>query len=164
MVVNLEQHLENNGAMVDGRIDIQFVVHQIQYLEKYKIATLHIVPNVNPDGSYLGNLRSNATGVNLNREWANPSLDRSPVFCVRHLMEQSGVDLCIDVHGDEGLPYNFFLLSHRNPFPHKSSNFYDFALLEACFFTGLSKTFKQNMDIQLPLRVKQIWYLCQFYC
>ena len=71
-------------------------------------ATFYIVPNMNPDGSRRGHLRCNAAGVNLNREWAEPSLERSPeVFHVRAKMEETGVDFCLDVHGDEILPYNF---------------------------------------------------------
>jgi murein tripeptide amidase MpaA len=71
-------------------------------------ALIHAVPNMNPDGSALGNLRVNSTGTNLNREWENPSLDKSPeVFHVRAMMQTTGIDLCLDVHGDEGLPYNF---------------------------------------------------------
>lgn len=71
-------------------------------------ATVYIVPNMNPDGSLLGNLRTNAAGANLNREWEAPTLDKSPeVFHVRKRMERSGVDFAIDVHGDEGLPYVF---------------------------------------------------------
>ena len=38
----------------------------------------HIVPNANPDGSRRGHLRTNAVGVNLNREWDNPTPTRSP--------------------------------------------------------------------------------------
>lgn len=39
---------------------------------------------MNPDGAVLGNLRTNARGVNLNREWLNPSMENSPeVFLVR---------------------------------------------------------------------------------
>src|SRR3546814_8300226 len=41
-------------------------------------ARFHIVPNINPDGSFRGHLRTNAAGVNLNREWHAPSLERSP--------------------------------------------------------------------------------------
>jgi murein tripeptide amidase MpaA len=68
----------------------------------------HVVPNMNPDGAVLGNLRTNAVGANLNREWQDATLERSPeVFCVRQKMLATGVDLCLDVHGDEGLPYNF---------------------------------------------------------
>ena len=71
-------------------------------------AVIHAVPNMNPDGSALGNLRVNSTGTNLNREWESPSLEKSPeVFHVRQMMQDSGIDLCLDVHGDEGLPYNF---------------------------------------------------------
>jgi murein tripeptide amidase MpaA len=71
-------------------------------------ARIHAVANMNPDGSALGNLRVNATGTNLNREWENPSLEKSPeVFHVRQMMRDSGIDLCLDVHGDEGLSYNF---------------------------------------------------------
>jgi murein tripeptide amidase MpaA len=71
-------------------------------------ADFYIVPNMNPDGSVLGNLRTNAAGANLNREWLEPSQERSPeVFAVRQKMLATGVDLFIDAHGDEGLPFNF---------------------------------------------------------
>ncbi len=69
---------------------------------------VHVVPNMNPDGSVRGNLRTNAAGANLNREWLEPRMDRSPeVLLVRRKMEQTGVDLFLDAHGDETLPYNF---------------------------------------------------------
>ena len=68
----------------------------------------YVVPNMNPDGAARGNLRTNATGANLNREWSTPSMEKSPeVFLVRQKMVQVGVDLSLDAHGDEGLPYNF---------------------------------------------------------
>lgn len=71
-------------------------------------ATFYIVPNMNPDGSVLGNLRTNAAGANLNREWQNPSMERSPeVYVVREKMRETGVDLFLDIHGDEGLPFVF---------------------------------------------------------
>ena len=71
-------------------------------------AVFYIVPNMNPDGSVRGHLRTNAVGVNLNREWQTPTLDKSPeVFLVREKMLEIGVDLFLDVHGDEALPYNF---------------------------------------------------------
>jgi len=73
-----------------------------------QMADIHIVPNMNPDGTYLGHLRTNSLGVNLNREWESPSRDRSPeVFAVKNRMHQTGIDLALDVHGDEALPYNF---------------------------------------------------------
>lgn len=71
-------------------------------------AVFYIVPNINVDGSVLGNLRVNAAGKNLNREWANPSRSESPeVFHVLNKMKETGVDLNLDIHGDEALPYNF---------------------------------------------------------
>ena len=71
-------------------------------------ARLYLVPNMNPDGSARGHLRANAVGTNLNREWNEPHAERSPeVVHVRELMEQSGVDLFLDIHGDEILPYLF---------------------------------------------------------
>jgi murein tripeptide amidase MpaA len=71
-------------------------------------AAFHIVPNMNPDGSVRGNLRTNAAGANLNREWVSPSMETSPeVFLVRQRLQQTGVDIFLDIHGDEGLPYVF---------------------------------------------------------
>jgi murein tripeptide amidase MpaA len=69
---------------------------------------LHLVPNANPDGSRRGHLRTNAAGVNLNREWAAPSPERSPeVLALRNAMDATGVDFAIDVHGDEAIPAVF---------------------------------------------------------
>ncbi len=71
-------------------------------------ARLHIVPNMNPDGSRRGHLRTNAAGVNLNREWNAPTLERSPeVYHVLERMKATGVDFALDVHGDEAIPHNF---------------------------------------------------------
>ena len=79
-------------------------------------ADLYVVPNMNPDGSVRGNLRTTATGANLNREWLEPSMERSPeVFVVRRRMEETGVALFIDAHGDEALPYNFVAGSEMLP-------------------------------------------------
>jgi len=71
-------------------------------------AVFYLVPNMNPDGSVRGHLRTNAAGVNLNREWQKPSMENSPeVYLVREKMLKVGVDLHLDIHGDEALPYNF---------------------------------------------------------
>ena len=71
-------------------------------------AVLYVVPNMNPDGSFRGHLRCNAVGANLNREWHEPSAERSPeVLATRNAMDRLGCDFCLDVHGDEELPYNF---------------------------------------------------------
>lgn len=68
----------------------------------------HIIPNMNPDGSFRGHLRTNHVGTNLNREWHEPSADKSPeVLCVRNAMDETGVDFAMDVHGDEAIPAVF---------------------------------------------------------
>lgn len=71
-------------------------------------ATVHVVPNMNPDGTRRGHLRTNAAGVNLNREWHSPTPERSPeVLCVLKAMDETGVAFAMDVHGDEAIAANF---------------------------------------------------------
>ncbi len=69
---------------------------------------IHVVPNANPDGSFRGHLRTNAVGTNLNREWDNPTAEKSPeVLAIRNAMDETGVDVAMDVHGDEAIPAVF---------------------------------------------------------
>lgn len=71
-------------------------------------ATFHAVPNMNPDGTKRGHLRTNAHGVDLNRAWAAPDAATAPeVFNVAAKMRATGVALALDVHGEEGLPWVF---------------------------------------------------------
>lgn len=79
-------------------------------------AVFYVVPNMNPDGSARGHLRLNAIGVNLNREWQTPSLENSPeVFYVREKMLATGIDMFLDIHGDEAIPFNFVAGSEGIP-------------------------------------------------
>jgi murein tripeptide amidase MpaA len=73
-----------------------------------KECTFRVVANMNPDGSRRGHLRTNAVGVNLNREWHAPSAEKSPeVLCVRGAMDEVPPDFAMDIHGDEAIPANF---------------------------------------------------------
>ena len=73
-------------------------------------AVFRVIPNINPDGSRRGHLRTNAVGVNLNRAWKEPTMEKSPeVYLAREALRAHGVDFCLDVHGDEALPYNFLM-------------------------------------------------------
>ena len=79
-------------------------------------AIFYVVPNMNIDGAIAGNLRSNASGANLNREWHRPSKKISPeVYCVRKKMDETGIHLMLDIHGDEELPYNFIVAAEGVP-------------------------------------------------
>lgn len=76
----------------------------------------YVIPNMNPDGSARGHLRTNAVGTNLNREWKKPSEDKSPeVLYTLQAMDKYGVDMFLDIHGDEALPYNFVAGCEGNP-------------------------------------------------
>ncbi len=73
-------------------------------------AVFYIVPNMNPDGSVLGNHRTNAAGCNLNRHWHQPSkLDTPEVYFVRKALHEKGVDIFLDIHGDEEIPNSFIM-------------------------------------------------------
>ncbi len=73
-----------------------------------QLCRFHVVPNANPDGSCRGHLRTNAVGVNLNREWHEPTPERSPeVLAIRNAMDETGCHFAMDVHGDEAIPYVF---------------------------------------------------------
>lgn len=79
-------------------------------------ASWYIVPNMNPDGSFRGHLRTNAVGRNLNRAWAEPKSEDSPeVLYVRQAMEACGVSAFLDVHGDEAIPHNFVAGAEGTP-------------------------------------------------
>ena len=101
-------------------------------------ATFYIIPNMNPDGAILGNLRTNAAGANLNREWLNPTLETSPeVFHVRSKMLETGVDLFLDIHGDEAIPYIFVAGTEGVPNYNKR-------------IADLENAFKQQLRIASP--------------
>lgn len=79
-------------------------------------AELYLVPNMNPDGAFNGNLRTNAAGKDLNRAWQAASTAESPeVLFVQQHMAAIGVDLFLDIHGDEEIPYVFTAGCEGNP-------------------------------------------------
>ncbi|KPY25383.1 Peptidase M14, carboxypeptidase A [Pseudomonas coronafaciens pv. porri] len=79
-------------------------------------ADLYLIPNMNPDGAFHGHLRTNANGKDLNRAWQDSTEKQSPeVFFARQQMEKYGVDMFLDVHGDEEIPYVFTAACEGNP-------------------------------------------------
>ena len=58
----------------------------------------------------------------MNREWATkrsyeaPTLERSPeAYAVLRKMDETGVDVFLDIHGDEELPFNFISGAEKTP-------------------------------------------------
>lgn len=79
-------------------------------------ADLYLVPNMNPDGAFRGHLRTNLAGRDLNRAWQSASDADSPeVYFVQQQMRAVGVDLFLDIHGDEEIPHVFAAGCEGNP-------------------------------------------------
>ena len=111
--------------------------------------TFHIVPNMNPDGSRRGHLRTNAAGVNLNREWHAPTAEKSPeVLCVRNAMDETGVDFAMDVHGDEAIPANF--LAGFEGIPSVTKEQLDLFGLFSETLERLSPDFQRSKGYEIP--------------
>ncbi|MDG9780111.1 M14 family metallopeptidase [Metapseudomonas otitidis] len=91
--------------------------HQDPELERLlDAADLYLVPNMNPDGAYRGHLRTNAAGKDLNRAWQSASEAETPeVHFVQQQMRRIGVDLFLDIHGDEEIPHVFTAGCEGNP-------------------------------------------------
>ncbi|MDF3127300.1 M14-type cytosolic carboxypeptidase [Rheinheimera sp. 1928-s] len=132
-------------------------------------AVFYIVPNMNPDGSVRGHLRTNAAGVNLNREWQSPSMEKSPeVYLVRKQMLETGVDMLLDVHGDENLPYNFVagaegVPSYNGKMQQLETSFKNALLLVTPEF---QTEFGYELDApgQANLTIASTWVAEQFKC
>lgn len=132
-------------------------------LEKCK---LFLMPNMNPDGSRRGHLRTNAVGRNLNREWADASEKNCPeVFHVKRVMQEIGVDFLLDVHGDESLPYCFIAgaegLANWNSDKQAQLDFYKQTLqeLNSDFQTEKGYPPKQAGQANMTMSTTQIAHL-----
>lgn len=95
-------------------------------------ATVSIIACMNPDGVALGNHRTNASGLDLNRQWREPDERAPEVAMVRDAMHRRGVDLFLDVHGDEDIPHVF--AQGTDGIPDRNERH---AALEARFFEAM---------------------------
>ncbi len=128
-----------------------------------------VVPNMNPDGSFRGHLRSNAAGANLNREWLTPDMKRSPeVFLVRQRMQKTGCDLFLDLHGDEAIPYTFVagaegIPSYDEPMAKTEDRFKN-QLLKASPDFQVSYGYPPAEAGKADLSMASNWVAEQFHC
>lgn len=132
-------------------------------------AVFYVVPNMNPDGSVRGHLRTNAAGVNLNREWQTPSLEKSPeVYLVRQKMLEVGVDMFLDIHGDENLPYNFVAGAEGVPSYNAKMAAAETAFKQALLMATpeFQTQFGYELDApgQANLTIASTWVAEQFKC
>jgi len=75
----------------------------------------YCVPNINPDGTASGNLRANAAGIDLNRDWKQSVEPKSiEVAGLMKALEAEGVDFFLDLHGDEEHQYVWLVQPHSD--------------------------------------------------
>lgn len=113
-----QQHPGEHMAewFVDGMVSAIETASVAERDAWWQHSTLYLLPNMNPDGAYHGNLRTNAAGTDLNRAWQDPNPQTSPeVLFVLQQMRLSGVDLFLDIHGDEAIPHVFAAGCEGNP-------------------------------------------------
>lgn len=106
-------------------------------------ASISVVPLVNPDGLVRGNLRANAAGRDLNREWADPHRQEAPeIAALLDEMERWGADLVLDVHGDECVPHVFIDSRPASPDPEVAQRQADGAALFKALLEARSPAFQ----------------------
>lgn len=95
----------------------------------------YIVFNMNFDGSVCGYLCINVVGVNFNCEWKIFMFECSfEVYYVLNVMYEVGVDMYLDLYGDEVLLYNFVvgsegILVYNDKFKVLENQFKDVLLM-----------------------------------
>lgn len=101
---------------MEGLLQTLLDPHNATSRNLLKQIDFYIVANMNPDGSVAGNLRTNGAGVDLNRSWLTPNSQTSPESAfVLQEMDKLGVDLFLDIHGDEEIPFVFAAGCEGNP-------------------------------------------------
>jgi hypothetical protein len=72
-----------------------------QFRERFNILVL---PNLNPDGVYLGNWRHNANGIDLNRDWKNfqqPEVKAVDKYLTNLVKQQQQLVMAVDFHSTQ---------------------------------------------------------------
>lgn len=116
-VVTRQHPGETQGSwFMEGLVDRLLDERDAASTELLERAVFYLAPNLNPDGVERGNFRTNAAGSDLNREWQDPSDHASPeIACIAKTLGEVGVDMFLDVHGEESAPCAFSIGCEGNP-------------------------------------------------
>ena len=80
---------------------------------------IHAIPFLNPDGVLVGNQRVNLGGLDLNRQWANPTLSESPAIywtqeAITYYRDSGGeTRILLDFHSAPTGRRNFFFYNQE---------------------------------------------------
>ncbi len=83
------------------------------------IYVFKVIPMLNPDGVIVGNYRCSLTGLDLNRQWHNPSSKLSTeIYAMKEMVKKTlecrEIALFVDIHG-HSREKNLFLYGCQNP-------------------------------------------------
>ena len=95
---------ESNSSFIMEGI-VEFLLGDEREAKQLRdIFVFKVVPMLNPDGVIVGNYRCSLTGLDLNRQWANPSVKAAPEIAAMKEMVKKTLDcreihLFVDIHG-----------------------------------------------------------------
>jgi murein tripeptide amidase MpaA len=124
---------------------------------------------MNPDGCALGNHRTNAKGLDLNRQWLEPDAGAPEVAGVRAAMLTHGCDLFLDAHGDEIIPHVFAHgtdgVAKRSPRVASLERGFAAALIQSAFPDfQTTRGYPRDRAGEANLRIASNWVTSQFDC
>ena len=93
----------NSSYIVEGLIEL-LLGDEKEAKQLRDLFVFKVIPMLNPDGVIVGNYRCSLAGLDLNRQWANPSIKAAPEIAsmkemVRKTLECRDIHLFVDIHG-----------------------------------------------------------------
>ena len=81
----------NSSFIMDGIVEL-LLGDEREAKQLRDIFVFKVVPMLNPDGVIVGNYRCSLTGLDLNRQWANPSVKAAPEIAAMKEMVKKTLD------------------------------------------------------------------------
>lgn len=93
----------NASYIMEGCVEI-LLGNEPESKKLRDVYVFKVIPMLNPDGVIVGNYRCSLAGLDLNRQWQNPSVKAAPEIAamkemVRKTLECRDVHLFVDIHG-----------------------------------------------------------------